>query len=789
MRMPVHRYRNGVTLSGAVILLVSTVLAVAVQASAVGAAIDRAFEPARFALLSRPASGRVTIVEMDAASTAAIDRWPWQRHNYAVVVDRLRAAGAASIVFDVDFSSSSNPADDRAFAAALSRAGGLVALPTFGQQARSGDRRNLDAMPLALFRPHVALASVSIAPDEDGLVRHAPLGTVTEGTPHPSLSAYIARRSGRADQEFPIDFAIRPDGIARLSFVAVRDGRFDPSLVRGRDVLIGATAIEMGDRYATPRWSNLPGVVIQALAAETLIRGIPREASGGVAIVLALLLALPAVALRRAWQVAAVIGTALALLVAATCLAQASGLVVPMAGGLALVVAAGAGCLIRDVLARFRRQRLIDEESGLPNRRALLARDTTASRDAALLVLIVDNHDRVAAVLPHGGATQLINRLADRLRLGVGHETVYRLSDRALAVDVPTDDIDTLIGLLRTAMLAPVEVAGRRIDAAVSFGVSPAGPDRDHQVNAALLAAEQAARGGLTWKMAGADLGHVEQDVSLLGELDEALGNGGVSVHYQAKLAVATGRIVGAEALVRWRTATGDFIPPSTFVPLAEQANRIGPLTLFVLQAVLRVLAGWDAAGYRPVVAVNISARLLGDAAFDLAVERLLAAASVPASRLIFEVTESATLADPEASRASLERFHRAGVALSMDDYGTGQSTLTYLRELPLAELKIDRSFVQHAAHDAKDAAMVRSTVDLAHELGLKVVAEGVEDEHCLDFLRSIGCDVAQGYLIGRPEPAERFLARAMAEPAGSGENTGADRSASALGSALVATG
>lgn len=742
-------------------LLVALVLAVAVQLSAVGGAVDRALEPVRFSLLSRPASGKVAIVEMDAASTAVIDRWPWPRRHYARVVDQLRRAGAASIVFDVDLSSASTPADDQALAAALGRADGLIALPTFGQQARHNDRRNLDAMPLPLFRPHASLASVSIAPDADGLVRHAPLGTVTYGVPHPSLSAYIAGRSGSADEEFPVDYSILPDGIARLSFVAVRDGHFDPARVRGRDVLIGATAIEMGDRYATPRWGNLPGVVIQALAAETLLRGVPQEGRGALVIPLALLLALPILLLRRAWLAGIAGAAGLVILVAVVLAAQAGGWVMPLSGALVLLLTAAAGRLARELATRFQRQRHVDEDSGLPNRRALIAaRGAGDEEEATLLVLAVANYEDIAAVLPAGGGAQLMARLADRLRVAAAIDAVYRVGEQALAADLVSDDAATFAQRLRATMLAPVEVAGRRVDAAVSFGIGPAGIGIERQLSGALLAAEQAARAGVPFLVAGTDLEEVEQGVSMMGELDEALADGRVVVHYQPKLAIRADAIVGAEALVRWRTSDGRFISPATFIPLAEQANRIGPLTLFVLETVLADLARWRAAGERLVIAVNISARLLGDAGFDAAVEALLARAGVPTDSLVFEVTESAALADPEAAIASLERFHRAGIALSMDDYGTGQSTLTYLRRLPLAELKIDRSFVQHAARDRKDAAMVRSTVDLAHELGLKVVAEGVEDDACLAFLRDIGCDVAQGYLIGKPMPAEEFRQR-----------------------------
>ena len=742
--------------------LLTTVLA---ALASVTASIDRAIEPLRFAALAHPAGGRIVVVEMDAASAATIGRWPWPRANYAQVVDRLRRAGAASVVFDVDVSSRSTAADDAALAAALARADGLVALPTFAQQAQAGDRRSIDAMPLPMLRRHVALASVSILPDADGLVRDAPLGTVTYGLPHPSLSAYIARRSGAADRPFPIDFAIDPASIPRLSFVAVRDGRFDPALVRGRDVLLGATAIEMGDRYAVPRWGNLPGVVVQAMAAETLLPGVPQRDAATVALLLAALLSVTVLAARNGRWIAAAAGGGIAVLAAAAIAAQAHGRVVPIGAALLLLLLVVGGRVALLVAARFRRQRMVDEDTGLPSRRALLEARGDEAAARPMLVLLVGNIDSLAAVLPVGGEHRLIARLGERLQFAADGAVVHRVADRLLAVEpAPDTDLALLAERLRPILLAPVEVAGRRVDAAVSLGSNAAEGSVAARLAMATLAAEEAARTGTFWDAKGLDRATVEQHVSLLGDLDRAVAAGEVTVAYQPKLALATGRIASAEALVRWRTAAGETMPPALFIPLAEQAGRIAPLTLHVLNSVLADLAGWLAAGRDLSVAVNISAKLLGVASFDEAVEAAVAAAGVPPSRLIFEVTESAALADADAAIASLNRFHRLGIGLSMDDYGTGQSTLTYLQRLPLSELKIDRAFVQHVARDRKDEAMVRSTIELAHQLGLKVVAEGVEDGDCLAQLAALGCDYAQGYHIGRPVPADGFAAMLAAD-------------------------
>jgi EAL domain-containing protein (putative c-di-GMP-specific phosphodiesterase class I)/CHASE2 domain-containing sensor protein len=747
-------WRLRLLLLGAALLL-----ALVLAFSGAGQAIDRGLDPLRYALVGRAPSGKVVVVEMDAASVAAIRRWPWSRHHYGRVVDRLRLAGAASIVFDVDFSSPSDPAGDRAFAAALGRAEGLVTLPTYAQAARMGDARQLDSLPLPPFRRHVALASVTMVPDPDGMVRHAPYGTVTAGVPRPSLSALIAERSGQAGAYFPIDFAIDADRVPRLSFIAVEQGRFDPAQVRGRQVLIGATAIEMGDRYGTPRWGVVPGVVVQALAAETLIRGVPVEGWLALPILVALLLALPVLLARTPRGTALFAALGFAGLVAALAAAQAAQWIVPLAPPFAAFVLLVAARACLHVWARFEDQRTTDAATDLPNRRAMIA----AEGEGSVAVATLANLDALLAVLGAGAERDVVLRIADRLRLVSAGGCVYRVTYRLLAFRLAAiDDPDTVMAGLRQLLLQPIEVAGRRVDCAVALGLADEG-EVEAQITDATMAADQALAQGRFWHRAAADRATLERQVSLMGELDAALAVGEVEVHYQPKLRLdansANDRIVSCEALVRWRHAERGFIGPDLFIPLAEQTDRIAPLTLYVLERVIADLAGWRAGGAMLTAAVNISAKLVADAGFNAAVARLLAQGAVPGEALIFEVTESAALADPDAAAAALARYRALGVGVSMDDYGTGQSTLSYLRQLPLTELKMDRSFVQHAHVDRNDAAMVRSTIDLAHELGLKVVAEGVEEEACLAFLRGARCDLVQGYLVSRPLPPAAFAA------------------------------
>ncbi len=740
------------------ILVAALLLTLAIGSSPTGRWAERALDPVRFAAALRPASGQIVVVEMDATSVAAIHQWPWSRRHYAAVVDRLVRAGAASIAFDVDFSSGSNPADDAVLATALANADGRVVLPTFAQRAGSHDARSIDALPQPMLRAHAALASVNVAPDDDGIVRQMPFGTITAGTPRPSLAAFIANRSGVSDSAFRIAFGIDPATIPRLSFVDVRNGRFDPALVRGRDILIGATAIEMGDRYATPAWGVIPGVVIQALAAESLLPGLPRTGSAIPSLVVGLAIGVVVLRLSR---------LRLAVLAATIGMVVMFGIVVvaqvryqywaSLAPGLMVIALTVLGRTGLHLARKFDHQRCTDEVTGLPNRVAMIRSSLSAPQ--AVGVMLFANLEPLLTVLGQAAERDLVMRLVERLRLSAGDVDIFRISDRQFAFHLPADgDGDELPSRLRAMLLQPIEVNGRRVDPAIHIGITDEQrPLLTDRLAAAAHAAEQAAEASTFWHHGSLDRALLEQKVSLMGELDHAIATGQIEVHYQPKLALAEDRITSVEALVRWRHPDRGMIRPDLFIPLAEQADRIAPLTLFVLDRVTRDIAAWDAQGLTLSAAINVSARLLSDAAFGDALRAVLSSGRICPSSLILEVTESATIDDPERAARTLRGYRDLGCSISMDDYGTGQSTLSYLQWLPLSELKIDRSFVQHAHLNHADGLMVRSTIDLAHGLGLKVVAEGIEDEGCLAFLRNAGCDMAQGYLISRPVPCEEL--------------------------------
>lgn len=722
--------------------------------------LDRALRDGRDELRAHDASGQVQIVEIDSRSLRAISHWPWERRYHARLIDRLHSAGAGAIGFDVDFSSRSTPADDTALALALDRAGGGVILATLRQQGGAGRSETVENVPLAAFRDHAFLAGVNVAADSDGQVRTMMSGLVTDGSPRPSLSAMLAEREGEIGRAFRIDTSIRPESIPRHSFVDVIEGRVPAAALAGKRILVGATAVEIGDRYAVPRHGVIPGVVVQAMAAETLLAGpFPRTADGIIELALAMMLV--AATMRRGSRVRRsgifVAGMTFILALPLAC-EQWFALSFELAPAMFALGAAALAAGALHVADRYWQRALTDRTTGLPNRAAL---ESDAS-GTPVVVARIDRFAAIAAGLGPVATANLILRVADRLGFG-GERIIYRIDEADLAwieaEEGATDLADRLEGLV-ALMRAPVD-CGRLVDATLAFGVAErAETGARQQIANAALAAVRAARDTTRWARFVADESEeTDWHLSLLGELDEAMAAGQVWNAYQPKLDIRSGRVIGAEALVRWDHPERGRIPPDAFIPLVEAHGRVDALTTHVFAAALTDAAAWRAAGHDLGVAVNVSALLLLDTTFVDRLREMIEAAPIPACAITIEVTETAAMTEPAQAIAALERWRALGANISIDDYGTGQSSLGYLQKLPATELKIDMSFVKTLTSDPRNAIMVRSTVAMAHELGLKVVAEGIEDAECLALLSDMDCDTAQGWHIGKPMSADDYLA------------------------------
>jgi predicted signal transduction protein with EAL and GGDEF domain len=327
---------------------------------------------------------------------------------------------------------------------------------------------------------------------------------------------------------------------------------------------------------------------------------------------------------------------------------------------------------------------------------------------------------------------------------------------------LPSDDADGARRVARNiqkALETPMSLDGHVVDCRVSIGIASF-PQHGDSATTLLRRADVAM---YTAKRLNNGLSvYDDQDdqdsrarLSLMGELRQAVETRQLVLHYQPKLHLVDARELHVEALVRWQHPTRGLVAPSEFIPFAEQTGFIRQITQEVMARAVAQCVQWRREGLRVNVSINISARDLLDPELADRFAGLLADHGCQPSSIALEITESAILDDPGHALRNLERLHALGCRISIDDYGTGYSSLAYLKRLPVNELKIDRSFVMGMVTDASDAVIVRSTIDLAHNMGLSVVAEGVEDEATLRKLRELGCDMVQGYHLSRPLPPE----------------------------------
>ena len=413
-----------------------------------------------------------------------------------------------------------------------------------------------------------------------------------------------------------------------------------------------------------------------------------------------------------------------------------------------------------------------DGLTALPNRAMFNEQLTqavrTARRTAQPLAVMLFDMDRFKAIndtLGHPVGDQALREVGRRVREALrDSDVVARLGGDEFAVLLATGSSEhatrVVAGKVLKALEAPLVIDGQSMDIAASIGIARF-PDHGDDASALMRAADVAMYVAKREKSGFAiyDPAHDERRqeyLTLLGELRHAVEAGELVLHYQPKLGLADNKVTSVEALVRWRHPQRGFVPPSEFIPFAEQTGYITAITRWVLATAILQAGAWHRAGSGLRVSVNVAARDLRQE--DLLVQYIatcLAARELPAAMLCLEITESGLMDDPRSCQSTLRKLRELGVATSIDDYGTGYSSLAYIKQLSVNELKIDRAFVSGMEADSRNAAIVRSTIELGHNLGLTVVAEGVETDHEIAQLRRFGCDVVQGYRYARPMDAE----------------------------------
>ncbi len=819
---------------------------------------------------------------------------------------------------------------DEGLRQALAKANGRVVLPVFRQHALGNGHAGdiVYTAPLPMFRQLVSIGSVNAMPEPDGLVRRqsatdywedglhvrqAPrlrrfLDQITFGRTVPTMAALLASPARPLFDVFHLDFGIRPETFPRLSYADVVEGSFDPAVVKGRKVIVGATAVELGDQFATPVYKSLSGPILQAMSYESIIQGrtlyrsAPWMVYAGILIV-GLLFARRFHAWSWRWGMVALVlmilsfaGASLALqmrtplmlevtpwILLATLLYVSSlnaqidnqGLQLMFRGirqrrGNALMrsvvesssdailtmteemlvevanpaaeaifgvqsgalagqrveellpelgddsatleslLSTGAAeieginaegtpiqleltvsdmevggrrrfvVMARDISDRKAQQRLLeylalhDPLTGLPNRALLMDRLEHAisvaerqEQTMALLLLDLDRFKEINDTLGHAVGDSLLTEvgrvLAEPLRAS---DTIARLGGDEFAVLLPSvlgaKQANEIAERVAMAMQRPFLVDDLTLEVGVSIGIALY-PDHGTDASQLLRSADVAMyvakkdRSVFSTYDPSKDDNSV-RNLAMSGELRAAMDTDQLVLYYQPKIDLATHRLTGAEALVRWRHPSYGLVPPDDFISLAEQSGMIRQLSRWVLDKSVRQLEAWHKDGLEISMAVNLSPRNLHEEDLTDAVEALLRAHPVGPEYLTLEITENAIMVDPPRVLEAIRQLKATGVRLSIDDFGTGYSSLAYLKNLPVDEIKIDKSFVVNMAEDKNDEVIVRATIDLAHNLGLVVVGEGVEGVPQMRALEALGCDFAQGFHIAKPMPVDKFM-------------------------------
>jgi EAL domain-containing protein (putative c-di-GMP-specific phosphodiesterase class I) len=629
------------------------------------------------------------------------------------------------------------------------------------QSAADNTKHDLRAVPIRMFMQAARIGLATVDYNYANAVWRLPYGASFDGHWVPSFAASLGNSTSPKEGMLRLDYSTDVRTIPSYSASDVIDGRIGAKQLAGKDVIVGIGTDVIGDTFFVPGYGRAFGVHIHAIGGETLKEGKPLDIGWIPGLLFALAAAGAGLFYQRRRRVYPLFAAAFAILLIGPAFAEKHLIFFDIPPGLFVLLTVTGTLGWR----RFRIKGLVNPVSHLPNLNALRA--NPIGKKQALIATRVLNYEEILSTLPPDSELQLTEQIVSRLTVGAPKRVLYQGDGGIFAwFEEPRapfgNHLDALYALFRN----PANVSGRPIDLSVAFGVE-LGSSRSlpNRLASALVAADEAAHDGLKWKYHDPDtLQDASWKLSMLSQLDQAIDEGQVWVAFQPKLDLRNRRIVGAEALARWTHPEKGPIAASEFVAAAEQSDRIAKLTDFVLEKAVAAAAAVNRRGTGFDVAVNLSARLLTDKGFLLRVSALLARHGLPPARLILELTETAALSGSGEGLDMISKLRELGVGISIDDYGTGLSTLEYLKKIPATEIKIDQSFVKGMVENRSDRLMVQSTIGLAHSLGRKVVAEGVEQHAILDLLIEMECDIAQGYVVGRPMSLDSLAKRIGAD-------------------------
>lgn len=711
--------------------------------------VEDSLRLARAHLRMRPAPQDIAMIKVDDATLNELGVRLPTRHQDSELIDRLIAAGVTKVIFDRAHADPETPASDAEFAATLARHRGKVWLG-MTPELHNGFHQADPLFPHPAFRTLAPIGSMLGFQGPFGLSMVLPTEVELDGRKYPGFSAVLADYRGKAI-EYRVDDAIDMSTIPNFRYVDVLKGRVGARELSGKAVIIGHTFFTSPDLYRHQIYGKVPGSYFHIVGAHTLRRDVPVDLQWAPAVLIAAA-AIMAQALVGARSMRYLWLPAVGMFVAAFFLDEAGINADFMSAVLALGIAAFG-------FHRINRKYYSTEFDAMTTS-AISSDKPSAERD--VYALKIANLAELSEEWSNRDIGDFVNTLISYVKgpgevgdVAFERDLLIWLAPRMEAVDLERH-ADGLALMLRTAISHEWQ----------SSNGSPAlGVDTNYdlpvalRIKKAMQAADEATSRGV--RVIINDAAHLEarnNRLELIRVLEQGLRDRDIGVAYQPKIDLASGRIVGAETLIRWKPDGREYVNPQDLVLAAEAGDRINELTLIVMETAL--VDGKQAIALDPrfKLAVNMSAKSLSDTHLLFEIMTLLGRYNFPPENLTLELTETAKLEDHRIA-PQIAALKARGIGLSIDDFGTGQSNLEYIEKLPSSELKIDKRFVQHMASSEESRAVVRATIEIAHSLGKTVVAEGVEDFSVAATLRAMGCDQAQGYLFSRAIAMPELLA------------------------------
>lgn len=709
------------------------------------------YRAARAQLRSRPAPQDIAFIAIDDRTLAAFESKEPPRFEDSRLLDVLMGAGVDRIVFDRGYSKPDSPEADALFEEKLRQYRGKIWLG-LSPPVQIGSKVVPQIVPLPRFAAQANIAAMPGSGGPFGLSVAFPTQIEFEGRTYPSLSAVLAGYEGEPFTYRP-DYAFDHLSVPTFSYIDVVRGAVPREQLAGKRVVVGAAHYQSADFFLLPLSNEhlVPGAYFHVMGAHTLKRGVLIDLMW----VPALLLVGFAIGSRVAVhsRSRSVMGLCAGGLLLAPIALDEFGVNIDVMPALLAVIYAGIG------FQRLNRKYYSSDVDAMTTS-AISSDQPSEERD--VYALKIANLAELSEEWSARDVGDFVNTLITYVR-GPGEVGDVAFERDVLVWLAPRMEpgelerhADGLALMLKTAISHDLQS---------SNGTPSLGVDTNHllpvalRIKKAMQAADEATARGVRFIIN--DAAHLEarnQRLELIRVLEKGLRERDIGVAYQPKVDLASGRIVGAETLIRWQPEGGEFVNPQDLVLAAEAGDRINELTLVVMETALVEAKQAIALDPRFKLAVNMSAKSLSDTHLLFDIMTLLGRFNFPPENLTLELTETAKLEDNRIA-PQVAALKARGIGLSIDDFGTGQSNLEYIEKLPSSELKIDKKFVQHMAHSEESRAVVRATIEIAHSLGKVVVAEGVEDFSVAAALRAMGCDQAQGYLFSRAIAMPELLA------------------------------